>query len=40
MLGDDTVNVSKEKIDEVYLSATENKLLDLTNQFLVEGSML
>lgn len=40
MLGDDIMSVSKEKIDEIFLSATENKLLDLTNQFLVEGSML
>lgn len=28
------MNITKEKIDEIFLTATENNLLDLRNQFL------
>jgi len=28
------MNITKEKIDEIFLTATENNLLDITNQFL------
>ncbi len=28
------MNITREKIDEIFLSAAENNLLDITNQFL------
>ncbi|MBC5745751.1 hypothetical protein FMM74_019845 [Lachnospiraceae bacterium MD308] len=28
------MNITKEKVDEIFLTATENKLLDIRNQFL------
>lgn len=32
--GEDIMNITREKIDEIFLSAAENNLLDITNQFL------